>query len=524
MFQRLILIISFLAYFVSAFAQTETIARDNSSVILKQEDMKQAVNQALKDNNDVLLNLILHRTDESVKREVGLKNDLIMQTLDNITANINQEKIKKDKLKKDAKLAFDKAQKLADEGKIKEAGFYYAVACAADPEEGLYVYGYVKSVLNWADKVKKNGVYDTAINSLYEMLNFLYSEALFINPTNAESVMKLINEVEDKIAYFKKEANIKILDMDALSLNEITRQAMDLSSADIPEGLSNLETYYLNCENIIEKFTLLSKTPLSAQAKEALKRLGERMKIVSNLIDTEKYLQKGNDLLLLLMDKKNAHFVPQLIVEAALIGQRLSLIGEGMNPGLQRRILKFGDDFLKISTSINQASSAAEFEKFKIKYDALSARSIKNETNAQAILQNISALQDEMIAYSGKITDAEYLKKLRALLSATTAEAEKWREIQLKRYDVWAIKTVRKFYDTYKNEMGLLGSGSDTKDRIYAGMKDYLCPIEVRYLGAAGLRAYTEVFDFFYKELDRDRRLELSSEFVNCEKRPLSFF
>lgn len=149
---------------------------------------------------------------------------------------------------------------------------------------------------------------------------------------------------------------------------------------------------------------------------------------------------------------------------------------------------------------------------------------VTDETNAGKALEILADIRNEIITGSAKITDPGYIKEMNGLLIALNKEAEKWLDIQARRYKIWAVKTVGRFYDIYKNEMGQLGSSSDTKDKLYAGMKDYLCQIEPIYLGPAGLKAYTEVFDFFYKELDRDRRLPISSELVNCEKRPLSSF
>lgn len=85
----------------------------------------------------------------------------------------------------------------------------------------------------------------------------------------------------------------------------------------------------------------------------------------------------------------------------------------------------------------------------------------------------MSDILNEIIAGSARITDFGYIKEMNSILIYLNKEAEKWREIQVVMYKICAVKTVGRFYGTYKNEMGPLGSGSDTKDKLYAGVKDY---------------------------------------------------
>lgn len=487
-------------------------------------ELKKYINDTIKEANSGLIPIILPQIAEIVKRETEAETANIKKQLDNITAEQNIQKHKAELNKDNAKKAFDKAQRLADDGKIKEAGFYYAVACSKDPEEGLYLFGYVKAVLNWADRLAKRGSFDAALATLYDMEAFLYSGVTVIDAGNADSVAGLIKNVTDAIKRLKTEAGAKITDTEISNTDTAVKKALETMSLPIPENEKELEDYKTRLENDAENIIRLSKGQLTPILKETMKKISEKIKNVSDIIDAEKYLKRADRLLLEASYQQNPVYASQFLSEAAAISQRLSASFGDMSPDLKRRILKFGDNLTKTSAEVMKKASAMEFDKLKAKYDALIKRLSTGETNATKALSLLTDFQDELAIDSSKITDSDYLKRTRNLFTSLNGEIEKWREIQVKRYESWGIKTVRKFYDTYKNEMGVLGSGSDTKDKIYAGMKDYLCPIEVRYLGSAGFKAYSEVFDFFYKELDRDRRLELSSEFVNCEKRPLSFF
>lgn len=521
-------VIMILFVYFSGYSYAQKIS-DNFSAVpsLNSEDfgkLKKYINDAVKEGNTGIIPLIMPQIAEIVKRETEAGTADIKKLLDNVTAEQNIQKHKAQLNKENAKKAFDKAQRLADDGKIKEAGFYYAVACSKDPEEGLYLFGYVKAVLSWADRAAKRGSFDAALATLYDMEAFLYSVVTVIDSGNADSVAGLIQNVTDAIKRLKAEAGAIISDTEISNTDMAVKKARETLALPIPENEKELENYKSRLENDAENIIRLSNGGLTPLLKETIKKISEKAKRVSEIIDAEKYLKRADRLLVEASAQQAPVYASQFLSEAAAISQRLSASFGDMSPDLKRRILKFGDNFTKISAEVMKKASSMEFDKLKAKYDSLIKRLSTGETNATKALSLLTDLQDELAIDSSKITDSDYLKRTRNLFTSLNSEIEKWREIQVKRYESWGIKTVRKFYDTYKNEMGVLGSGSDTKDKIYAGMKDYLCPIEVRYLGSAGFKAYSEVFDFFYKELDRDRRLELSSEFVNCEKRPLSFF
>lgn len=486
--------------------------------------LRKYITEAVREGNDVLIPLILPQINEIVKRETALGIADIKKNLDRVTDELNAQKRTAELIKENARKAFDKAQKLADDGKIKEAGFYYAVACAKDPQEGLYLFGYVKSVLIWADRTAKRGFYDVALATLYDMESFLYSGISLIDSGNADSVAGLIKDVDSAIKRIKTEAGSKTANSEVLNIDSAVKQAIETLGIQIPVNEKELEDYKNRLDNDAENIIRLSGGVITPILKDTIKKISQRAKSVSDIIDAEKNLKRANNLLEQASVKQSPAYSSQFLGEAATISQRLSISFGDMPPDLKRRILRFGDNFSKTSAEVAKITSAGEFDKLKTKYDALIKRLAKGETNATKALSLLADLQDELAIDSTKITDADYLKQTRNLFTSLNSEIDKWREIQSKRYEAWGVKTVRQFYDTYKNEMGALGSGSDTKDKISAGMKDYLCPIEVRYLGSAGFRAYMEVFDFFYKELDRQRRLDLSTEFVNCEKRPLSFF
>ena len=457
-----------------------------------------------------------------IKNIIEKETAVIREKLNEILKLTENAENKRLAIKKSAKSAFDKAQDLADLGNMKEAGLYYSIACFADPEEGLYLYGYVNVVLNWADRNIKNGRPEIALLALSDLEKFLYSNAFLIAPSNAESVAGLLKKIETKANEAGKAAFSKTRDIGAENAHEIINEAKNAVSLDIPDGLDNVSSYLARLQTLLSKLMKLSSSDSSEELFLTIKRLSAKINETAGREEAERMLEKG--MLLVEAAEGKRINISDAAEEAAVINNRLTLFSFGASPDLKRRIDIFKKRFNALSGEAAGVYGKAAVVRLKNKYDAAIKRLIKNETNAEKALNTLYSLQDEIIIASSGITDSDTLKEIRALISSLTGEIETWRNIQHSRYERWAVKMVKKFNDLYKSEMGVLGSGREVKNKIYLGMKDYLCPIELKYLGVPGLRAYTEVFDFFYKELDRDQRLDLSAEFIGCTKKPLSEF
>lgn len=482
------------------------------------DDKVSETEKAVMEGNARLLSILLPEVKGLVEEETAPIRD----KLNEILKLTESEENRRLAIKKSAKAAFDKAQDMADLGNMKEAGLYYSIACFSDPEEGLYLYGYVNAVLNWAERSIKSGRPEAALLALSDMERFLYANASLILPSNAESAEKLLKNIELKAAEAGKAAFSKNKNTGVENVQEIINEAKKALSFNIPEGLDNVTSYQVRLQTLAAKLMKFSSDDSDEDLFLTIKRLSSRINEAAGREDAERMLEKGFALIDAAEEKRIN--ISDAAKETAVINQRLALLYFGVSPALKRRIDIFSKRFDGLSAEAARSYGRKAVLRLKNKYDAVVKRLVKNETNAEKALKSLYALQDEIIIESSAISDADTLKEIRGLISSINGDTETWRDIQYSRYERWAVKTVIKFNDLYKSEMGVLGSGRDTKNRIYLGMKDYLCPIDLKYLGVPGLRAYTEVFDFFYKELDRDQRLDLSTEFVNCAKKPLSEF
>lgn len=477
-------------------------------------NIEQAINNG---NNRLLLQLL-----PELKTLLSENNAQITEELKSLSDRLDVIEKRETIFKNGAKAAFDKAQNLADLNNMQEAGFYYALACTFDPQEGLYLYGYVKAVLNWADRKIKSGRPELALRALADMERFLYSNTSLIFPQNIESAANLLKEIKLKSNEASKAAFNKTYNADLDSIKEVLAESESLLLMDIPNGLDNVTAYLTKLQTVSGKLMMFYSAEQNEDVFLMMKNIASRISETSGREEAERILKKGNELLQIVStDKSMGSFH---IDEAVMINQRLSVLSFGASADLKRRIDIFRNNLEKVVLSASKISGNSVIAKLKTKYESVIKTLNKDQTKAEKALSMLYEIQNEVVAESTKIIDTETLQEMKKLVADINATIDTWRNIQNSNYEKWAIKTVIKFNEVYKNELGMLGSGRDTKNRIYLGMKDYLCSIDLKYLNVPGLRAYSEVFDFYYNELDRDQRLELSAEFVNCDKKALSEF
>ncbi len=118
------------------------------------------------------------------------------------------------------------------------------------------------------------------------------------------------------------------------------------------------------------------------------------------------------------------------------------------------------------------------------------------------------------------MSDSEAAGKVDEIVAETNKMITQWKTEQLRRYEEWAVTTVKKFYESYKGE---LGAGTD-EDKVYNQLISALGGVDTRYLSIAGTRCYMEVFDLFYKELNNKHKIELTARMALKNKKSLDHF
>lgn len=425
-------------------------------------------------------------------------------------------------LKKKALEAFEKAENLFAISKIKEASFYYSVACFFDKENPKYLNSYIKRMLEWVDRNIKNSKEEVAFNLLLDIEQFLYSNLSLINPDNLDNIFSQLKEIEVMRKNLDKHINALSYNENLNSFNYVKDETLKLLSIPIPDGLDKIMNYHTKLQTLYNQLMKFYTQNQSEETFIILKNLSVRISEVAPREEAERILLKGNKVLEIVNKEQKYDYI--YIEEAVLINQRLHILSFTASSDLRRRINIYNKSIEELLSKSSQISGSKIIKKLENKFNAIKAPLVKNETNAEKALSSLYNIQNEVIASSSSITDATNLKLIKKIISDIEKEIMSWKDIQQSRYEKWAINTIVKFNNVYKDELGLLGSGRDTKKRIYIGLVDYLCAIDLRYLSVPSLRAYTEVFDFYYKELDRDQRLDLSKEFISCDKKLLSEF
>lgn len=481
-------------------------------------DYTDKISKILIDENARLLSLLIPEIEEIINN----KNISLENKINFVESYINNNEEKKKILKEKAKEAFEHAENFASIGKIKEASYYYSIACFFDKENNTYLKKYINKIIEWADRNIKSSKPELAIRILSDTERFLYSNISLINPNSIDDILSLILKIDKKI----KDANTIITKTSSIkginSLKQALEETSKILTAPIPDGLDNIINYQMKLQTLSGQLMKYYSQNQDEKTFIAIKNLSLRINEVQPKEEAERILVKGNKVLERVNKEKKYDYIH--IEEAVLIKQRLHFLSFSASNDLRRRINTYNKKVDEIISKSTQLIGNKAIKILQNKYNAVKVTLIKHETNAEKALSSLHNIQNTIIAESSKITDIENLKAIKELLYNIEKEINEWKNIQQVRYEKWAINTIIKFNNVYKDELGLLGSGRETKERIFIGLVDYLCPIDLKYLTVPGIRAYTEIFDFYYEELDRDQRLDLSNKFINCDKKLLKEF
>ncbi len=447
-------------------------------------------------------------------------NSDINPSLEIITKYIESERAAAEEKRVNGHKAFVTAEKLVSQGDIKSASFYYAIAVSSDYTNAQYIESYTNALMAWADTMMSSGKHTAAISALQNMLAYLNMQGISVAIYHPNVVAKLINDVDSKLTSAQNIITTQSYNSIKANENDTVHTISGLLSQQIPEDIIELNSYRQSLETY-----LANVINLNVENKEQLiSATYDRLNAVLVAIEVEQYLTKGNELIDLVITIPEAPFASQTMTEASIIGQRLLQLSEQATDIQKVEIKHYTEKFSEVFSQVAKSVSAKEFNKMQTKYASLKTRITTPNIKATQAISQLSDMHEDIIVDSAKVTDTEYVKEIRKLLKIIVADIEYWQTVRQKYYEDWAIKSVKRFHEIYQGEPGLLGSGEDVKGKIYDGLVDYLCPIDLTYLGIDASRLYSDVFDLYYNELDRDMKFEISAQFTECKKRDIDEF
>jgi hypothetical protein len=135
----------------------------------------------------------------------------------------------------------------------------------------------------------------------------------------------------------------------------------------------------------------------------------------------------------------------------------------------------------------------------------------------------IISLSDFIRLCGRRMADSSYPEaggKVDGIVMEANEMFTQWKAEQLRRYEEWAVTTVKNFYESHQGE---LGAGTD-EEKVFNQLILSLGDVDTRYLSIAGTRCYVEVFDLFYKELSSKHKIELTARMALQKKKSLDHF
>ena len=134
--------------------------------------------------------------------------------------------------------------------------------------------------------------------------------------------------------------------------------------------------------------------------------------------------------------------------------------------------------------------------------------------NSNEALKALGAFQRFVSINAMEVNDKAYLDLINAWNTKIGEAFWSWQKAQGLRYDGWALNKLEVFHNKYK---GQLGFRTDTH-KIYDALLRDLGDIDSRLLSPMANRAYSEVFELFFKELNDAQKIKLPSQMAVAEK------
>lgn len=416
---------------------------------------------------------------------------------------------------KAAKAAFDKARSLWSKGDIHGAEIYFSYAIAKDPNNPNYLEGYSKTAIDWCRQRKTTEDKQTAIFLLENLGEFLRSHSSDLDIKHLNRIQKLLkilrNEKEELLAGLKQ----------GRYQNSINKSET-LLSRPMPRDLNGLENYYIEVSEALENISNISLQAPDSKTESISLLLDKKINEIESIRDAFILIEQAKDLLkvnitgLKVNSAQSAYLmraidtVDRLIsfksIDIKLIVKEIDDLVPRLDNQIQTLNKRMGKKILH------------ELTRSKEKIEGLYSISPEQKCNdAIATLTDFLRVCEYRIS---EINDRGIFNKAQGIIDTTNNAIAQWRGQQILYYEKWVMGKVKEFYQSQKDNNGIGGD----KDELYNRFISVYGDIDTRYLSMAGARAYNEVFEFFYKELNKDQKIELTAKIAVGEKKRLGDF
>ena len=497
-----------------AYTEREQQERETSSN--KNLDAEKSPNQkppeSLKINN-ILISRLSKEIKDAVNDVWKVREEALLKRADGPDTDRSD--------KEAGGLAFSKAKELWEKGDIAGAELYFSNAMAKVPGNWEYLDTYTRAVLAWCDRRKTTQERELAIRILTDLESFLRSQ---VQQLKIDDLKKLGESLTDVLA--KKQTLLNNMAFgnskrEERKISEAVSKSKDLLSSSIPREPEKLNLYLSNLRDSF-RILRLQGTHRNVDVSQLIRSIEKRITDTEITQQAVMMMQQAKDLLKSAEDKQNQSLSQLYALSSAeTIIKQLVILKYRLEPPFATNVDALVvqlDQAARVVSQQQQQRIWKELIEAKAKIKDL--YSINPDINCAKAIKNLS---DFIRLCSRKMADSSHSEvagKVDGIVMETNQMITQWKAEQLRRYDEWAVTTVKSFYESHKGE---LGAGTD-EDKVYNQLILTLGDVDARYLSIAGTRCYVEVFDLFYKELSAKHKIELTARMALKNKKSLDHF
>ena len=436
------------------------------------------------------------------------------ESLSNKIDLINSEKRKRKAL---AAESYQKAIKFASEKQYQTAGIYFGNALALDPDNVSILDSYTKTVIEWVSLRQSQGDYDSAQQTLSDYIRYLYTFSAGLPLEGADYLASTFWALTDYQTKLSLEAEGKKLQLSNMQKKELEKNISEELNLPLPDNETFLAEKFRNTQILLVQWQNIAPDDI-----HFADLLNKRLLQIADNIEALNLLRYGEESI---KGSKQAEGISHYYAasELYITNQRLINLKPSLSPDVLKRVDAFGKDLDSLSGAITSDSAKMSWNRLNKRRSEITVLVSKTRTK-EAAVKTWSDFAEEVTLELPRTTNPIFSTQIRRLLSEVNQKISSLREEQLDDYEKWGLKQMRVMYEHYSNEVGMLKGGEAAKKRIMGGMKDYLCPVDTRYLSMTGMKLYNDIFDFFNKELSREQRITLATQFSECKRKPISDF
>jgi hypothetical protein len=479
---------------------------------LAERPSNQKLPESLETNN-ILISKLSKEIKDAVNDVWKIREEALLKRADGLDTDRSD--------KEAGRLAFSKAKELWGKGDIAGAELYFSNAMAKVPDNWEYLDTYTRAVLAWCDRRKTTQERELAIRILTDLESFLRSQAQQLKINDLEKLGKSLTDVLAKKRTLLNNMASENSKREELKISETISKSKDLLSSSIPREPIKLNTYLSNLRDSL-RILRLQGNQTNAEVSQLIMSIEKRITDTEITQQSIVMMQQAKDLLKSAKDKQNQNLSQIYALSSAeTIIKQLVILKFRLEPPFAANVDALVVQLDQVARVVSQQQRQQIWkELMEAKGKIKDLYSINPNINCAKAIKSLSDFIRLCSRKMAAISDSEAGGKVDEMVTETNQMITQWKTEQLRRYEEWAVTTVKKFYESYKGE---LGAGTD-EEKVHNQLILALGDVDTRYLSIAGTRCYVEVFDLFYKELSAKHKIELTAKMALKNKKSLDHF